>query len=1629
MALNSQQSQNMYDTATGQTVPAESKVKQSSAPVLLERQAIQEFEEMGAEDIAIQKGEQKQPSADEAFQNLLSSTSFEEIEATGYSRIGSVALDPSYLEQARTDQKTQAMLYENFMKEYKVPTVEPQKLPVQFSSADYQTTRLPAYFDKYPERIRDKLEAMIETDQSVAKVLEESTLPMQGKELLLNEFISGSLSQEVMRTWRDIPSDITQTLPTLVGMGADAAQALYNAAGTWGDDDRSFKETFINTYSYEQEQTYSALKKWSYDPSNASVIAASADQRIASWYKDKFIDKYTQEGWNAAHTEPATEVKFDENGEVAGVDYVYDDDGKLVYKDNVDPAVFGQLISNSFDSLTSGEKALMFFLSDAPMVQFGVARNVAKGQAWFDNVQAARKSDPERFGADMSDWDVHTALLKQNHNTTVSYALRGLNRLLHGKGAIERGQVMSSHLSNLADMQSNIKDLKNKLSTLENQKAAMLSKGRTPNASVDSDIQNLENQIEFLERSRIAYSNRSGGGRFINPYSKNALVDDIYISAALGYLPEYGGMAFERMGFDEQTGDVLTSIAAPFVAPATGRGLVKGVKKVGTKVPIAKEGITAITDLASALENSSWLPFVNVGTLVKGDTAEIKAAAQATGVELSDQSVQAITLFSKVLRSAETDVDIGGGKRVNMQKRIYDSLVNYSNVMQRTRKRMENITDNNGSRVFTDDEIQENMSNLHLSLAHASGIAPLIAIQEMRLGNIKPGSVMKEKTLQDAFAAVIQEETVLDGMDTQLRILTASFASKGVELDSNDPIQQTIEMLDSVTQKGRDNLNLKKQELDNVITAFINDPAGVNEDQFGTLVNLRIMQMDADVRNVADRAVVAEELAVEIMDSAEQRLVAVQRLSGDMLTKEVQNEVEEVAGQLFDTVMNLRKERGSARYKDVNTYADENNITIDMGSLVNKMLDMDAELTGNDITYFLKGGKKFLATDGMVLKRTFNSMAMRGLVERYGDKDGVREIIFAAFENGQIDRPTATDFALFAAEKATDGDVFRFFKGTVEEVEDVRRFFRDRAISSESRKGIEAKGVGALDREFEGAVDTLIEEADDSGRLMLMVDTARVGWKQDVGDVTEMGTYAGTVTRGTKRDETFLDEAATEEAGEVVTTKGRTLYTSPNANPVKPFNDIAKSFRSVIGQKDPKVSADSIAEIRNNMDRLMQFLGAEMKEGVRVFNLSDPKQRKAARLFGQLLETQLNKEAQLELDSLFGFVTPESRAIAEGLGTDAEALAKASASRLLGDAVPDFDFSRGERMLRIEKELQIPVIRNADSTVEFRTSHTTALKGEFADVDELLETKTKWKNGYEEIRRDANNLESPLRIAATREFEKEEEAIRKLEQARQNAKDPAKFFEQNFETATPGSIQKLRIDLISSGLSAEEVDMSLKAMYTQGVMQKAKHRFFKGSGFNDAKQEVQDLDILIDYVENPKYRQNMEAVLGKEHAQHLEDIASWAKAAKGDGAGFRAMPDTKGMSIDSAIARFFNLSRGLVSPQYVATEVGLRVLLKRRQELVKFALADRGAAGIIGKILQTPKAITNDDIKLLGARIRTYIIAGEGGLLRSEGEIPALDIFLGATATETITEKQAQELQELQQELREAAEEQNNEQQ
>ena len=59
-------------------------------------------------------------------------------------------------------------------------------------------------------------------------------------------------------------------------------------------------------------------------------------------------------------------------------------------------------------------------------------------------------------------------------------------------------------------------------------------------------------------------------------------------------------------------------------------------------------------------------------------------------------------------------------------------------------------------------------------------------------------------------------------------------------------------------------------------------------------------------------------------------------------------------------------------------------------------------------------------------------------------------------------------------------------------------------------------------------------------------------------------------------------------------------------------------------------------------------------------------------------------------------------------------------------------------------------------------------------------------------------------------------------------------------------------------------------------------------------------------------------------------------------------------------------------------------------------LRDKSAAGALGYLLQTPTIKSPKEINTLGQRIQFHLLFGGEGILRNEGEIPALETFLGS---------------------------------
>jgi hypothetical protein len=102
------------------------------------------------------------------------------------------------------------------------------------------------------------------------------------------------------------------------------------------------------------------------------------------------------------------------------------------------------------------------------------------------------------------------------------------------------------------------------------------------------------------------------------------------------------------------------------------------------------------------------------------------------------------------------------------------------------------------------------------------------------------------------------------------------------------------------------------------------------------------------------------------------------------------------------------------------------------------------------------------------------------------------------------------------------------------------------------------------------------------------------------------------------------------------------------------------------------------------------------------------------------------------------------------------------------------------------------------------------------------------------------------------------------------------------------------------------------------------------------------------------------------------------------------------MTLDNMFSKAFNLARGMVGVPYLSAEVGSRLILLRRQSMLQFAMSDRTAARLMGKILDGDDKITYKELKILGMRMKLYLARG---LADDTGEIPAIDLAFGTDLT------------------------------
>lgn len=1547
---------------------------------------LQRFQQAQREDVLLQRGQGEFPDVKSSFEGIMSSTTMEEIRSKGVPTIGGIPLTPTSIAEINKSPGRRQKLFRQYEAEYSVPQISEGQVGVGFSGPDYTGERLPPQFRDDPIYLE-----YLKQQQEVALLMQKSNIPVRGQRIILDDWANsyyGNTLSEYGRELRDIPASGIQGLPSIFAMGTSALTAMVDAGldvSVRGYED-SFSDRFSSRYNEQMQSFYGGMGgfniKMLESTGEGNQFIGNSRQRFTEWYKNKYIEKHGEDAWVSDHNfAEKINIEYDDKGNAIGLKVATDDDGNIVYDEVVDPEVIDALIKASWDELSTVEKASAFFGVNAPFMVGAVARSTAKGIAKAGKIKEARQQNPGKY-AGMNDYEVWENLYDESKNGLFvawrkAYAKIPFFGKRQGyKSEIDAGNVMLDHRNTIEFYNKRIEDLTDEAKVLQNKPSL-----------TEAEQRNLTTLLDDIKSTKVSYNRyrkqSSGSGILLNPYTKGVLFDEVAISGAMAIGEDYLAPALVDLEVPSGVASVLTTFAFPLVAPVGVRKLREGAVGLAARTPVVGFGVQGIQQLGDLLSSSESLSKIGMQTILRSDITEIRNIAEREGIALSENDINSIQDFRKIMKSVGNEVITVGGVPETLQDRMINSFRGYADNMGRQRKRLETMVDREGNLVFSEEEVNSMMSSLHLSIAHSSGFAPLIQAAKM-LADTRQNAAkfLSSKTADELFRTVANSEAALRGMSVHLQVLRTSFASKGIELDTNDPIGSAIIKLEQGYEAGMEGIELKKQALSKLIDMYSKDPNSVDENTVEQLVNLKMMLEPEELQTVARQAEVADDIAGQIMEGFRDKQIALSRL--DMSDSDFDIAIGRQADVIFDVAVGLRKDRASAFYNDVEKYETQNNIQIGLEPLVEKFAQLSEDfVTVGGSRYAFGGGREFINKGGKDLAGVFESAAKRGMIEEYGD--AASTMVEVLFENGEISNLSYTEAALLMAEKAGDTMGLRFFRTNTKEVEEIRRTFAYLEAYSGKATDPRRKSAATVFEDFKDATDEALLRADPSKELLKKTQTARNNYKREVGDVLDSSAYGGRVLKNRARK--------LEEAVEGQPRRRKYLYKNKIDTPEQGFRRIGSLARKIALEKDPNKIKEYMLEVKQHQRDLMSLYGLGFDStGRPVFDLSNPDEAKIANGMASLINTVVSREVSQAFSTKLGPMARQeeiSKLPSELQGPVQRATEKLKKAQQ--EIAPFFDLQSAHNILELEKGLAV-ITRDKNGVVETRLPLSTELRDMLLPVDEMLETNKQYQDAYKMLQEQTVDTSSRLYQAGQATMRSQERALNKLQRMTGLANDSEKFFNTYLENATPEMLDNHKKTLMLGGMTADEADLTLKEMYIRGLMTKSGVKTKSMPGFSgDAVKEITDIDTLIDYTKDPAKRQVMVRILGEDHAKHLEDIADWANVATGNGAGLRSYV-SQPMSLESKIARLFNLARRMVSPAYVGVEVGIRVMALQRQKTMEFLLNNKNASMVISKALNNPASVSRDDIKLLGFEIRGHIMLE---VLKSGTPVSTLDTLLG----------------------------------
>ena len=144
------------------------------------------------------------------------------------------------------------------------------------------------------------------------------------------------------------------------------------------------------------------------------------------------------------------------------------------------------------------------------------------------------------------------------------------------------------------------------------------------------------------------------------------------------------------------------------------------------------------------------------------------------------------------------------------------------------------------------------------------------------------------------------------------------------------------------------------------------------------------------------------------------------------------------------------------------------------------------------------------------------------------------------------------------------------------------------------------------------------------------------------------------------------------------------------------------------------------------------------------------------------------------------------------------------------------------------------------------------------------------------------------------------------------------------------------------------------------------------NGENTIVYEFGNITAALAELQNPVVLRNMQkAGISTTHTKYLHDILTYCANQKRIGIA-KDLTDV-GITASNAISRAYNLASSRISPQYLTTEVLVRLLSKNGTDALLLAMQDMEFARILETMLNRPNLMTSNDLKYFNKEYMTFV--------------------------------------------------------